>query len=750
MVTRLGVEAAEALEQAHQIGIVHRDIKPANLLIDSRAHLWVTDFGLAQVQGDGRLTMTGDLVGTLRYMSPEQALAKPVGVDHRSDIYSLGVTLYELLTLQPAFAGTDRQELLRQIAFDEPALPRRLNKSIPADLETIVLRAIAKLPEERYATAQQLADDLRRFLEDRPVQARRPTAVMRLKKWARRHQAAVATAVVALLLFLTASVAVLGVSYTLIRSERDRANSNASDAAAARATALDNQHQAFETADRLLTRVAEWQLKDVPQMDEARRAILEDALAFYRRFFQKQGDDPEVREQTGKAYARTLSIYQMLGQLDHAEASGRQAVAIQDRLVAEFGEEPRYRLDLGRTLNILGYLRREMGRTTEAESDFRRGLDLVGWVVRERPTAAARFLVTQLRFNLGMLQRYRQGGLDQALESYLQSRRELEELLREEPGNRAYKTDLGKTFGMLALVYRAKGSLKESEESHRQQIELIGALAAERPDDADIQKALARAYNNLGLLHNNTRDYAKAEQSLRQSLAIHERMSQRHPKVVRYALDLGTTYGNLAKAVELGGDATAALECFEQGVPILEQALAQDPRNTESRHALFAVLFDRAMTFKKLGRTEDAARDWARIVEISEGQSHIVMRQWRPPALARIGDHVRATAEVEALLGDAQANGNLLYQFAYTHALAVAAVSHDDRLSPAERDSLAERYGARAVDLLSKARSAGHFADPGRVGHLKTDQDMNAIRHRADFQRLLAEVDAKPSPPERR
>src|SRR5439155_6023931 len=124
----------------------------------------------------------------------------------------------------------------------------------------------------------------RRFLEDRPVQARRPTAAMRLKKWARRHQAAVATAVVALVLFLTASVAALGVGYSLIRDERDRANANAADATAARETALDNQHQAFAAVDRLLTRVAEWQLKDVPQMDEARRAILEDALAFYRQF----------------------------------------------------------------------------------------------------------------------------------------------------------------------------------------------------------------------------------------------------------------------------------------------------------------------------------------------------------------------------------------------------------------------------------------------------------------------------------
>ena len=116
-VARLGMQAAEALEHAHEQGVLHRDIKPSNLLVDGRGKLWITDFGLARLQGDAGLTMTGDLLGTLRYMSPEQALAKRVGIDHRTDIYSLGATLYELLTLEPAYAGRDRQEILRRIAL---------------------------------------------------------------------------------------------------------------------------------------------------------------------------------------------------------------------------------------------------------------------------------------------------------------------------------------------------------------------------------------------------------------------------------------------------------------------------------------------------------------------------------------------------------------------------------------------------------------------------------------------------------
>jgi tetratricopeptide (TPR) repeat protein len=227
-----GMQAAEALDCAHALSVVHRDVKPANLLVDAAGRLWVTDFGLAQVPSDARLTMTGDLVGTLRYMSPEQALAKRRVIDHRTDVYSLGATLYELLTLQPAFGGSDRQELLRQIAFEEPRRPRRINPAIPDELETIVLKAMEKNPEERYATAQQLADDLRRFLEDQPIQARRPSLLRRARKWARRHRAAVAEAASVLLLtftILAASAGWLARDYEVRCTETQRAVTAALD-----------------------------------------------------------------------------------------------------------------------------------------------------------------------------------------------------------------------------------------------------------------------------------------------------------------------------------------------------------------------------------------------------------------------------------------------------------------------------------------------------------------------------------------
>jgi serine/threonine protein kinase/WD40 repeat protein len=233
-VAELGQHVAEALAHAHEQGIIHRDIKPSNLMLDSLGKVWVTDFGLAHVQGDKSLTMTGDLVGTLRYMSPEQALAKRVMVDHRTDIYSLGVTLYELLTLEPAFGGRDRQELLRQIAFEEPRPPRRVNPAIPAELETIVLKAMEKNPADRYATAQSLADDLRRYLEDQPIRARRPSSLHRVRKWARRHPGVAWMAIVLLVVLAMGSA----VSTVIVAQQLHRAEQAEEDRRAERDRAL--------------------------------------------------------------------------------------------------------------------------------------------------------------------------------------------------------------------------------------------------------------------------------------------------------------------------------------------------------------------------------------------------------------------------------------------------------------------------------------------------------------------------------
>jgi hypothetical protein len=194
-VARWGVQAAEALAHAHARGVIHRDIKPSNLLLDAEGVVWLTDFGLARRADEVTLTMTGLLVGTPRYMSPEQAAATRQPVDQRSDVYSLGATLYELATGAPVYDGDTPQRLLAQILQDEPLPPHRHRPDVPRDLETILLKCLAKEPERRYTTSQALADDLRRFINGDAIKARRPTVRERARRWWRRyHSAAVLAA----------------------------------------------------------------------------------------------------------------------------------------------------------------------------------------------------------------------------------------------------------------------------------------------------------------------------------------------------------------------------------------------------------------------------------------------------------------------------------------------------------------------------------------------------------------------------
>jgi serine/threonine protein kinase/tetratricopeptide (TPR) repeat protein len=378
-VAQLGVQAAEALEHAHRQGVVHRDIKPANLLVDARVHLWITDFGLARCRDEAGLTLTGDLLGTLRYMSPEQAMGRRYQVDHRTDIYSLGVTLYEFLTLQPAYTVRDRQELLQRIAHDDPPPVRRLNPAIPVELETIVLKAIAKEPEGRYTTAQELADDLHRYLENKPILARRPTLGERARKWARRHRPVVRTAIV---LFLVAVAALVVHSVLMLRAQgqKDAALAEArrqkqvatiswSVTRQARYRAERNFRMIRAASTQFMQKLQDKRWSNMRGIADLRREVAEEMLRFFQGILEDDDpDDPETRFEAGLAYMLMGDVLRVQGQYAQSQEFHEKAIALYTALVQEFPEEPRFHGELALAHDILGRQLYDLGKITEGVS----------------------------------------------------------------------------------------------------------------------------------------------------------------------------------------------------------------------------------------------------------------------------------------------------------------------------------------------------------------------------------------------
>ena len=246
-IAEVGLQAAEALAYAHTQGVLHRDIKPSNLLLDRDGVVWVSDFGLAKFSEGDALTASGDLPGTLRYMAPERFQGQ---ADAQSDVYSLGLTLYELLTLEPAFGGSSPSELIRQVSEGRLERPRRKDPRIHRDLETIILKAVAREPAHRYESAKDLAEDLRRYLEDRPVLAKRAGPIERAWRWCRRKPALAALGVTAASSLALAAVVGWG-SYVVAREALGRESVRRDQAEKATERAEKNVSLSLETFEAL-------------------------------------------------------------------------------------------------------------------------------------------------------------------------------------------------------------------------------------------------------------------------------------------------------------------------------------------------------------------------------------------------------------------------------------------------------------------------------------------------------------------
>lgn len=309
-VAAIGIQAATALDYAHSQGTIHRDIKPANLLLDGSGIVWVADFGLARQQREEQPTQSGILSGTLRYLAPEHFHGK---CDERTDQYGLGLCLYELVTLQSATDGSSSHaEIMRRITESNVVHPRKLNANIPKDLETIVLKAIAANPDNRFSDCQSLAEDLQRFVDGRPIRSRPVSRVERLWRWAKRFPAlATATATSAILLVLVAVVAMIG--YQAEYEQRRKAEVTSEYALEALDTVFD-RYALAQPSTKLLTGAA----VSTPVLSQESAQMLERLLPIFDRLAELDDESIELRLRATTARKRVGDIHQQLGQFEEA------------------------------------------------------------------------------------------------------------------------------------------------------------------------------------------------------------------------------------------------------------------------------------------------------------------------------------------------------------------------------------------------------------------------------------------------
>jgi len=554
-VARIGIQAAEALEHAHQLGIVHRDVKPANVLIDMHENAWLTDFGLARFQREAGLTQSGDRLGTLRYMSPEQASARHGLVDQRTDIYSLGTTLYELVTRRAAFPADEPQEILSQLSSVDPPRPRSIDPAIPLELETIIQKAMAKAPAERYGTAQEFADDLRRFLDDQPILARRPTLPQRLRKWTRRHRAWVTAAGLAVLLAmlgLAVSTGLIWMAHQDALTERDKARANEQNARAEKERAEQNLDLAVRSLLELLSvteTFAEQSALDAASQKEVQR-LLQKVVAGYDQFAEENHMTPHARSLKAQAYLKVGDIHQRLIQPDAAEKAYRDAASLFAQLVKEFPKEASYRAREALCHRNLGRMQRVRGRLPEAEATIGTALATLAPLTGENSVQAKYHRdVAGCYHELGVTLSA-EGRSTEATAAFRKGLENLERLTPAEKGEAASQDIRAANLMALGLRLEEAGQLREAEECLRQALAARQQLAKAHPSSREFKYQSAAAHHNHASILALTGHLADAEATQRRGLGLLEELAAECPSIPSFRKDLAASSVNLARYLD--------------------------------------------------------------------------------------------------------------------------------------------------------------------------------------------------------
>jgi serine/threonine protein kinase len=607
---RLGlfVQVCQAVQHAHQKGVIHRDLKPSNVLVrevDGRPVPKVIDFGVAKAAGQKLTEKTlvtgfGAIVGTPEYMSPEQAEPTQLDIDTRTDVYSLGVLLYELLTgttpvTRKRLKEAALLEVLRVIREEEPPKPstrlsstdelpsiaasrslepRKLTGLVKGELDWIVMRALEKDRNRRYDSANAFAADVQRYLADEPVLAGPPSAAYRLRKFARRHRGPVLAAAAVLLVLVGG---IVGTTAGMLQARQARAAAELAEEneRGQRLRAQQNLGEALRAVDQMLTRVAEGRLAGLPHMDPVRRALLEDALQFYLRFLRDNGADPTVRLETGRAYVKVGILQLGLGRHEEARAAYDRGIALLEELTAAAPDVPEYRRRLAHAYHNRGDLLRVVGPPRDAEQAYRRAVDLLRAVVAEAPGEPDyRHELANSHNALGTALRDT-GRPGEAEQEFLRAAALAEPLAAAFPARTEYRKHLALNYLNAAMVQGMTVRRREAEANFARGIATAEQVARESPQDRDYETVVADGHAQFGRFLMESGRSDEAEKELKKALTLLQKLTDDFPSRPDYRKDLAECHGILgALCYQRGRPDETARHCEEDCK--LHRKLAED------------------------------------------------------------------------------------------------------------------------------------------------------------------------------